>query len=835
MSLPLQSTMRRSWITHLAVYGFYLLAAVMMTYPLITQLSTVVVGFVYGDGYEMAHHLWWFAHALQTGQTPFYQSLLAYPNGIEGITLWAYPLQLFPAWLLALVLPLMTAANVAILITLAANGWAMFWLVRYLVSGQTHRSAPTDLTPQPPLHSVERGREERAHSRAPLQDAMGLAPALLAGLVFMLYPTMQGHLGVGHVGQLVQWPVPLYVYSLYRLRERGGWKGIALTALLFFLSAGGHTLQVVFVLLPVAAVYGLLLLARREWTALRRSVIGAGLGAICLLLFLLPVLQATLGTTAYTDEGGSVRYSADLLAVVTPSFRHPLFDRLDYTRQVLGVNLDEGAAYVGIIAALLGLIALWKVKTARGWLLLALVAWVLSLGPLLKIFDQPVRFSVDGYASYITLPFALIANLPLISLARTPGRFDFVLALAVAVLAGYGAAYLWQRIRVSTALKWIGIAVLMAGIAFEYQVFWPLPLSPAAIPQAIADIGSNGDVRAVFDVPWDNLVAAKDGMYLQTGHHLPLIAGHETRSTPVSPAKLTLLQTFDPALLRSVGADAVIVHKEQDGDGSLEALAREKLGDPTYEDGSLALFMTPKTDALPRFMALPSADTTLTTQADSYVYAPEDSWLNFSATLNGEQREVTLLVDGMVAQRWSVNSEQAISVPLRVNANSFTTIALALDPACPNHYDAALECRSAELSNVKIEYAAAEAAAPVTFDHGVTLAGSHVPEAAQAGGSLGVWLDWTFDQSLDANQIRFVHVTDAAGTLVAQQDNPLGTVAAGEGRAESVEIALPGDLPPGDYSVSVGWYSYPAIENFCVLTAGSCGEGFVTVGTVKVG
>ena len=430
MGLPLQSTMRRSWLTHFAVYGFYLLVAVIVTYPLITQIGTAVVGFVYGDGYEMAHHIWWFKYALQTGQPLFTQTMLAYPNGIEGVTLWADPLQFFPAWLLALVLPLVTAANVTILITLAANGWAMFWLLRYLVAsglrerGQTRGSAPT---------SVVRYR---------------YGAALLAGLVFMLYPTMQGHLGAGHAGLLVQWPVPLYVYSLFRLRERGGVRGIALTALLFFLSAGGHSLQLIYVLMPVTVVYGLVLIGQREWTALRRSVIAAGIGALCLAIFLIPVFRATLGTAAYTDEGGSVRYSADLLAVVTPSFRHPLFDRFDFTRQVLGVNIDEGAAYVGVIAALLGLVAVWKVKAARWWLILALVAWVLALGPLLKVFDQPVSFTVDGFTSSVTLPFALIANLPLISLARTPGRFDFVLALAVSVLAGYGAAWLWTRIRV---------------------------------------------------------------------------------------------------------------------------------------------------------------------------------------------------------------------------------------------------------------------------------------------------------------------------------------------------------------------------------------------------
>ena len=662
------------------------------------------------------------------------------------------------------------------------------------------------------------------------------AAALVAGLVFMLYPTMQGHLGAGHAGLLVQWPVPIYVYALLRLRERGGWR-IALAALFFGLSAGGHTLQLIYVLLPVTAVYGLLLIIRREWTALRRTIFAVGAGAIGLGAFLLPMLRATLGTTAYSAEGGAVRYSIDLLAAVTPSFRHPLFDRFEYTSRVLGVNIDEGAAYIGVVAGLLALVAVWKVRAARWWLALALTAWVLALGPLLKLFDQPVTFSIDGYSSSVTLPFALIANLPLINLARTPGRFAFALALAVAALAGYGAAFLMRKIR-ANGLKWAAALALMGLIGFEYQTFWPLPLSPTAIPQAIAELAGREDVRAVLDIPWDNPVAAKNGLYLQTAHERPLIAGHVTRSTPVSPAKLTLLQaTRDPALLRSVGADAVIVHREQDGDGALAARARQQLGGPVYEDTALALFLTPQTDTKPTFTALPSEQAEIETQAESYAYAPEDGWAIISADVQaqaGEARQVALLLDGVTAGRWTIEGAQAIRVPLPVSAASFSTMTLALDPPCPAHYDPALECRSVELSNLTLEFSAATSGTTADFERGITLAAARVPAAAQAGETLAVWLWWQFEQARTENEIRFVHVTDAAGTLVAQQDNTLGAIAAGETRAESVELALPADLPPGEYTVSVGWYRYPEIANFCVLRGDACGDNALTVGSASV-
>jgi hypothetical protein len=104
---------------HLAVFGFYLLLAILVTWPLVTVMSTRMAGFGYSDAYEMGHHIWWFKHALQTGQPLFYQSMMGYPNGIEGITLWAHPLQFFPAWLLAFVLPLPVAYNVMLLVSMA--------------------------------------------------------------------------------------------------------------------------------------------------------------------------------------------------------------------------------------------------------------------------------------------------------------------------------------------------------------------------------------------------------------------------------------------------------------------------------------------------------------------------------------------------------------------------------------------------------------------------------------------------------------------------------------------------------------------------------------------
>ena len=106
-------------------------------------------------------------------------------------------------------------------------------------------------------------------------------------------------------------------------------------------------------------------------------------------------------------------------------------------------TVTVGAAFPTFFVALLAIVAVWKIRAARWWLGLGLVAWVLSLGPLLKVFDTPVKLMVGGYETYITLPWVLVYDLPGFNLARTPGRFNFLLALTVAVLAGYGVAWLF--------------------------------------------------------------------------------------------------------------------------------------------------------------------------------------------------------------------------------------------------------------------------------------------------------------------------------------------------------------------------------------------------------
>lgn len=813
--------MKRLSPAHLAAYLFYLGVAIYVTWPLATGFSTRLLGHPFSDSYEYIHHIWWLKHALQTGQPLFFQPLLAFPDGLPGAWVWSAPLQSFPAWLFAFVMPLPTAYNLQALLTLALNGWALYWLV-WKLAGQ-------------------RGA------------------ALLAGVVFMAYPAMQGQMAAGHVGLLVLWPVPLYFYVLLRIRETGDWRWIGSGVLLFVSSMAGNMLLLLFVVFPLTGLLALSLLVERNWRWLGRVIRVAILGGAASLVFILPTVFESF---AAPRESGEIFYSADMLTIVTPSFQHPVFGGLEYTHRILGEDPFEKPGYVGILAALLSAIAVWRRREARWWLLVAGVAWVFSLGPLLKVLGEPVAMATDGYESYVPLPWAMVHDLPFVNILRTPARFNLLIGLAVAMMVGYGAATLLLPHPLSFSsqvekeskpvshglfksplhrmgrgfrgevIRWLLLIFSIALILWEYQLFWTgMPTIPGIVPEPIAALSQRDDVRAVFDMPWEHLLTDKDAMFLQTGHQRPLVAGHVTRRTPVAPARLSLLQaTLDPALLDAAGVDIIILHKDwDDEEGALEAFARERLGEPFYEDEHIAAWEAPENDDTPRSATLVMSEEAISDEASSYFYAPQPGWVMLTGQLEANGRSVELFLDEQLAHQWVVDGTTDVRVPLFVDAG-YHTVTLALQPACPEHYNDALRCRALSLNNFALDdFNPAVLPAPVQLERGVQLESSHIEPNED---KLNVWLSWRFDQPLTNLDVRLIHIVDAAGNLIAQVDGTVGARPAGSEWMEWIEVSLPAGLAAGSYRVYAGWYRNPDVIRFAVLSdTPGAQDGLIYLGT----
>ena len=114
-----------------------------------------------------------------------------------------------------------------------------------------------------------------------------------------------------------------------------------------------------------------------------------------------------------------------------------------------------------------------------------------------------------------------------------------------------------------------------------------------------------------------------------------------------------------------------------------------------------------------------------------------------------------------------------------------------------------------------------------------------MPATATPGAPVTLQFQWDALTTPAADYTLFVHVVDAAGTLVAQQDQPpLGGFAPthtwqpGQRIADTVTLTLPPDLAPGNYTVRAGLYTGDA--RLPVSQGGAVVGDFAVVGEIVV-
>lgn len=112
-----------------------------------------------------------------------------------------------------------------------------------------------------------------------------------------------------------------------------------------------------------------------------------------------------------------------------------------------------------------------------------------------------------------------------------------------------------------------------------------------------------------------------------------------------------------------------------------------------------------------------------------------------------------------------------------------------------------------------------------------------LPDAARPGETIHALLWWSASDTPPADYTVSVFLLDAAGALRAQHDSfpagggrPTSAWSPGEIVFDAHSIRLPGDLPPGDYTVGVKLYTW---WDGVILPAGD-GTEYAAVGTISV-
>jgi hypothetical protein len=119
-------------------------------------------------------------------------------------------------------------------------------------------------------------------------------------------------------------------------------------------------------------------------------------------------------------------------------------------------------------------------------------------------------------------------------------------------------------------------------------------------------------------------------------------------------------------------------------------------------------------------------------------------------------------------------------------------------------------------------------------------AAAGLPQSAQPGAAVDIWLAWWLRAAPPAGQDYhfYVHLLDAQGQIRAQFDgapfltsrwHPMDLV------LQRFPLDLPANLPPGEYQIRAGSYSYPDLQPVPVVDpAGAPIDDGVTLGTLTI-
>jgi hypothetical protein len=671
--------------------------------------------------------------------------------------------------------------------------------------------------------------------------------ALLAGLFYAFSPYQFGHIPQVQLLSIGWLPLTLlYLERFWAAGRRRDGLMLALFMAAQTLSAFYFGFQVVLVAGIYVLVRLLLRPRRTTWRRLGQILPWFLLSGLLILPFALPYLRvrADLGLERSLAEASQ---SGSSLA----EFFLPRNDNPIYPAVVRSLPTDAGDLFPGVIGSLLAVLGfiVWP-KVCRGRLsriylfTLALIAWVLALGPRLKISD--------GHATAISLPFTwLFEHVPGMTVIRAPGRFSVTLYLVLALVVAAGAAWLLGRAKrqiARSALLALLVALCLAEFVAGRETFIALTmpsLSPAPpayawlaqqSPGVLLELPLTSEIdlgppqgatvgEGAYDA-WPDLNRMRY-QFFQTAHWQPILDGY-SGFRPPHHRELGLTLTSFPdersvALLRGLGVTWVLVHSEimeAFQPGRAAALRKQLAQAPGIEH-----VQDFGTDWMYRVVPaqLPAVTGQFWSTADGHAGLTLKSAGATEAVISPN---ATLEVNGAwtpLAGGQTTTFSLKPRLPLIIGEGS--NVALDLPwPAVPGRYRLHLEASDWDVPARDVEVEIGSAPGPVTLLP--IRADAHPAAALSQQVQVGrVSLGWRLLDRPTGDVTGRLRLLDAAGQEIDQDDQPLGSTSdpvsawrPGQTVTTTHRINLPGDAL-GVYSVQASLLRSNDATTYLFLTA----------------
>ena len=466
----------------LGVLCAFLVLTMIFTYPTIRCFTRCVANS--GDPLLNAWILAWDVHKLITDVKGFFDTNIFYPH---KNTLAYSESQLANALLAMPVLlvfrnPIL-AHNWVYLFSFAASGFGMYLLVKHLTGSRL--------------------------------------AGMISGTVFAFCPYRMAH--VSHVQILSTHWMPFALLFLDKSLRQQKWRDIFLFTLFFNLQALSSYYYAIFFAVAVGILLPLYLLMGRQKLQLVKLILQIGVFAAITLFINLPLARPYLELARM----GFVRpkevillFQAALPDYLTATPENWLYGSL--SAPLRGTYWSEHTSFPGVLAfifALLGVIG--GVLTAAGRAIPPaadsgtclnkqsqinaglLYAYVLIVSVILAM---GIVYQLPGSERQISLPFRwLYDHVPGFQGLRVPSRFNAIAMLSLAVLTGYGVAWIQRYLRqVSLAWQMALSVLLVVLVGIEYLAI-PLTytaVAPARVPDVYSWLAGVEDEAVIIELPF---------------------------------------------------------------------------------------------------------------------------------------------------------------------------------------------------------------------------------------------------------------------------------------------------------------------------------------------
>ena len=497
MSVPaLKHTLAKKY---LALLAFYLVFALVLTYPLALHLNTHIPGHD-TDGPAQAWSLWWTRYALlDLGRAPFTTDYLFYPLGLNLVAYTPVFLNGILSIPLQFAFGVIVAQNVMVFFALVSGAFGAYLFTREILArgeeGTLRRAFRTELA------------------------------AMLAGALYGFGAWHLNYVVAGHFMLLSNQWLPYYALYLVRLDQKKSRNAIML-GLFIILTAWTELTFIPFLALLTIFYLVYVFLTRRAifFQTFRPLALASILAAIGMLPLVLSLAFDFQRYGYYLTAGvGRIQiFSAEPISFFLPSSQHPLLGA--WAENITRANTSY--AFIGWAAltfALIGLYAKRASAFARFWAIAALLFALLMLGSTLY---------VNGENTNVPMPFAVLRLIPFVNANRYPARFNVMLMLALLPLFAWGILALWNARQTYSK---IALLILLCVLVFE-QLVLPIPLTNVQIPPIFEDIRNERGDFTVLELPlgWRGSIVMQGetddvAQFFQTTDHKRRLGGITSR------------------------------------------------------------------------------------------------------------------------------------------------------------------------------------------------------------------------------------------------------------------------------------------------------------------